>query len=66
MSSPVRAIVRDGKIELLEPADLPEGASALVTLVNEDEAFWLRASQRSADEVWDDPQDDVYAELLEG
>lgn len=66
MSNPVRAIVRQGKIELLEPVDLPEGAPALVTLVSDDEAFWLRASQRSADEVWDNPQDDVYAELLEG
>ena len=27
--------------------------------------FWLRASQPSLDAIWNNPADDVYAELLE-
>lgn len=27
--------------------------------------FWLKASQPSLDAVWDNPDDDIYAELLE-
>ncbi len=60
------AVVRNGKIEFLEPVDLPEGARILVTLLPDDESrFWLRASQPALDAVWDNPADDVYARLLE-
>jgi predicted DNA-binding antitoxin AbrB/MazE fold protein len=62
----VRAIVREGKIEFLEPVELPEGANVLVTLLPDEEAeFWLRASQVSLDAIWDNPEDDVYGKLLE-
>ncbi|MBW4649032.1 MAG: hypothetical protein KME06_10040 [Kastovskya adunca ATA6-11-RM4] len=58
--------VRQGKIELLESAQLPEGVRVLVTLLPEDETeFWLQASQTSLDAVWDNPEDDVYAQLLQ-
>jgi hypothetical protein len=61
----VWAIVRDGKIELLERVQLPEGAKALVTLFPQEEAtFWLGAGRASLDSVWDNPEDDVYAQLL--
>ena len=45
---------------------LPEGALVLVTLLpQEDESqFWMQASQASLAEVWDNPQDDIYAQLL--
>lgn len=60
------ATVRQGKIELLEPTELPEGTRVLVTLLSEDEAeFWLQASQPSLDTVWDNVEDDVYAQLLQ-
>jgi hypothetical protein len=66
MSKTVRAIVREGKIELLEHVELPEGANVLVTLLPDAEAeFWLHASQVSLDAVWDNPEDDVYGKLLE-
>ena len=40
------ATVRQGKIELLESAELPEGVRVLVTLLPDDETeFWLQASQ---------------------
>ncbi|WP_414529788.1 hypothetical protein [Nodularia chucula] len=59
------ATVREGKIELLESAQLPEGTRVLVTLLPDDETeFWLQASQTSLDEVWDNAEDDVYAQLL--
>jgi hypothetical protein len=59
------AEMRGGRVELLEPADLPEGAKLLVTVLADEEAeFWKRASQKSLDAVWDHPEDDAYAELL--
>ncbi len=67
MLSTVWATVKEGKIELLEPISLPEGAKLLVTLVppEEETEFWLRASEDSLTDVWDNPQDDEYAKLLE-
>ena len=59
------ATIRQGKIELLESAEIPEGTRVLVTLLPEDETeFWLQASQTSLDAVWDNAEDDVYAQLL--
>ena len=59
------AVVHDGKIELAEQADLPEGATLLVTLLPaEDDAFWLQAAEKSLAAVWDNTEDDAYAELL--
>ena len=52
------ATVRQGKIELLESSELPEGAKVLVTLLTDEEAeFWLQASQTSLDRVWDNTED---------
>ncbi|NQE34688.1 hypothetical protein [Microcoleus asticus] len=52
------ATVRQGKIELLELSELPEGAKVLVTLLPDEEAeFWLQASQTSLDTVWDNTED---------
>ena len=66
MLSTIWATVRNGKIELLEQTDLPEGSKLLVTLLPEDEKqFWLHASQSSLDVIWRNVEDDVYAELLE-
>ena len=57
--------VRQGKIELLDSADLVEGTQVLVTLIANDEAeFWRQASQVSLNAVWDNAEDDIYAELL--
>ena len=61
----LRAVIRGGKIELLEQTDLPEGAKVLVTLLPDDETeFWLHTSQVSLDAIWDNTEDDVYARLL--
>jgi hypothetical protein len=60
------ATIHQGKIELLESTELPEGIRVLVTLLPDDEAeFWLEASQTSLDAVWDNNEDDVYVKLLQ-
>ena len=62
----VWATIRQGKIELLESTELPEGTRVLVTLLPDDEAgFCLQASQPSLDAVWNNTEDDVYAQLLQ-
>ena len=63
MLTTVRAIVKDGKIELLEHLDLPEGTEILVTPLLDDTDFWSSASRVALDKVWDN-SDDVYGKLL--
>jgi hypothetical protein len=59
------ATVRQGKIELLDSEELPEGTRVLVTLLPDDQAdFWLQTSQVSLNTIWDNTEDDVYAQLL--
>jgi hypothetical protein len=59
------AVIHDGKIELAEPANLPEGAKVLVTLLSDDESrFWNDASQKSLAAIWDSTEDDAYARLI--
>jgi hypothetical protein len=64
MLNTVRAIVKDGKIELLEHIDLPEGTEILVTPLLDDTDFWSSASRVALEKVWDNSEDDVYGELL--
>jgi hypothetical protein len=65
MLSTIHAVVRDGKIELLEPVSLLDGAHVLVTILTDDEqAFWQQASESALKRVWDNSEDDIYAELL--
>ena len=61
------AVVRGKRIELLEKVDIPEGTKVLVTLLtdNDERQFWQSASQLSLDAVWNNTEDDVYAQLLE-
>ena len=59
------AVVREGKIELLEQVEIPEGTEVLVTPLVDESGFWLNASESSLDSIWDNVEDDVYAELLE-
>lgn len=61
----IRAIVREGRIELLEKVDLPEGTEVIVTPLADDSDFWLSASESTLESVWNNAEDDVYVELLE-
>lgn len=66
MLETVWAVVHNGKVETTEAVDAPDGTRALVTLLVEDEIdFWQAASSDSLNEIWDNEEDDVYAELLE-
>ena len=64
MMNTVKAIIREGRIELLEQVDIPEGAEVLVTILSEEVEFWLRASETSLASVWGNREDDVYEQLL--
>lgn len=65
MLNTIRAVVRDGKIELLEPVTLPDGVQVLVTVLTEEEQnFWQGAGEAVLDRISDHPDDDVYAKLL--
>jgi len=61
----IRAIVREGKIELLEKVEIPEGTEVIITPLLDESNFWLNAGERSLDSIWDNAENDVYAELLE-
>jgi len=62
----LKAVIHDGKVELQEPANLPEGAKVLVTVLPEGGSdFWLDASQKSLAQILDNPEDDDYARLLQ-
>jgi len=62
----VWGVVHSGRIEVSEAVDLPEGCRVLVTLLSSAEGdFWAAASQKSLAEVWDNAEDDAYAQLLE-
>jgi hypothetical protein len=61
----IRAIVREGRIELLEEVEIPEGTEVFVTPLPDESSFWRDATEGSLDSVWGNAEDDVYAELLE-
>lgn len=66
MLKTIWATIRQGKIELLESTELPEGARVLVTLLPDDDTeFWFQTSQISLDTVWSNDEDDIYAQLLQ-
>ena len=66
MLKTLMATVRQGKIEIAEELELPEGTKVLVTVLPNDETeFWSKTSQVSLDKVWNNSEDDIYAELLE-
>jgi len=67
MLQTVWAVIHDGKIEPLEGVAFPEGAKVIVTLLPDEEEppFWLSASETSLTEVWENTEDDIYAELLQ-
>jgi predicted DNA-binding antitoxin AbrB/MazE fold protein len=64
MFNTIRAIVKEGRIELKEPLDLPEGTEVVVTIPSDDSDFWTKASQQSLSAVWENEADDVYGQLL--
>lgn len=67
MLTTVQAIVENNQIRLLEDIPLQTGQKLLVTFLNDPEAeFWTLASEHSLDAFWDNEEDDIYAQLLQG
>lgn len=65
MMNTVWAVVREGRIVPLENIEVPEGTQVLITLLRDDDSsFWAAASESSLENVWNNQEDDVYAELL--
>jgi len=64
MMNTVKAVVREGRIQLLEHVNIPDGTEVLVTILSDEAEFWLQASESSLAEVWDNEEDDVYEQLL--
>jgi predicted DNA-binding antitoxin AbrB/MazE fold protein len=65
MMNTIEAVVKNGQIIPTEPVELTEGSRALVTILETDDVdFWLSASEESIGPIWDNDEDDVYAELL--
>ena len=54
MLKTIWATVQQGKIELLETSELPEGAKLLITLLSSDyeSEFWIQASQSGSIRLW--------------
>jgi len=64
MPKTVWATFSQGKIELSQPITVPDGTRVLVTILPNDESeFWLKATQTSLAAVWDNDEDDIYAQL---
>ena len=65
MQETIRAIVTDGKLQPLDALSIPEGTEVVVTVISNGDAFWLDASHPSIEAIWNNPEDDIYGELLE-
>ena len=66
MMNSIWATIQGGRIEPVEPLEFPEGAKVLVTVLPDEETdFWAGASESSLADVWDNTEDDVYAQLLD-
>lgn len=73
MIETIEAICEEGKLKPCVPIDRFEGKRAVVFFFDaknsdSDEAIllreWLLSSEPALNRIWDNPEDDVYAELL--
>ncbi len=72
MLETVEAVIdTQGHVQLLEKIKLTKNHRALVTILDEtdyfveDSDFFTTASSSKSDEIWNNDEDDIYAELLE-
>lgn len=66
MTITVDAIYENGKIVLPQLLDLPDKARVRVTIesTDSDREGWLRLSEQTLTQVWDNEGDDIFNELL--
>ena len=72
MTTTVEAIYENGTLKLPAPLPLPEKAHVTVTIQSPpasgddaERAAWLKLSEDSLLKTWDNPDDDVFNELLQ-
>ena len=66
MTQTFEAIYENGRLVLLKPLPLPENCHVRVTIEtgDADREAWLKLSEKSLAEVWNNANDDVFNELL--
>ena len=69
MTTTVEAIYENGKLTLPQALPLPERTHVFVTIETEpgtdsERAAWLKHSEESLAKTWNNPDDDVFNELL--
>ena len=65
MTTTVEAIYEQGKLLLPKPLALPEKSHVRVTIESDSEReAWLKLSEENLSKTWDNPDDDVFNELL--
>ena len=70
MTTTVEARYQDGKLILPNPLPIPENTLVRLTIETDGDqpdevrATWLRVSEESLRSVWDNPNDDVFNDLL--
>ena len=71
MSTTMQAIYENGRLTLRHPLPLPDHTHVRVTIgaeesgvPDQERAAWLKLSERSLMEAWDNRADDVFNELL--
>lgn len=65
MTTTIDAIYEDGKLVLPRPLSLPEKSHVRITIESDSEReAWLKLSEESSKQVWDNDADDVYNDLL--
>lgn len=66
MTTTIEAIYENGKLVLQKPLSLPEHSHVRVTIESGDaeREAWLKLSEESLTQVWNNADDDVFNELL--
>jgi predicted DNA-binding antitoxin AbrB/MazE fold protein len=65
MTTTVDAIYENGRLLLPRPLSLPENSHVRVTIESDPEReAWLKLSEESLTQVWDNEADDVFNALL--
>ena len=67
MTTTLDAIYEHGKLILPQPLSLPEKSHVRVTIESDDaeRENWLKLSETSLMQAWDNAADDVFNELLQ-
>ncbi len=65
MYSSINGVFYNGSVNILENIKIPEGSKLIITIIDDNEKeFWVSASNENLKDIWNNPQDDIYEELL--